>query len=97
MLPVIYTPISERYLKKLKDKKLKDLFRNVIMGIREDPSLGDAKTGDLKGVYSVDIFYNGKNYELAYSLSKLKNEEVVVIIMAGTRQNFYQEVKRYIK
>ena len=48
-------------------------------------------------IYSIDIYYHRNNYELAYKLSKLENGEVVVIVMAGTRQNFYQKVKRYIK
>lgn len=43
MLPVIYTPIAEKYFKKLKDKKLKNEFRIMIIGIREDPSLGRLK------------------------------------------------------
>ncbi|WP_146130758.1 type II toxin-antitoxin system RelE/ParE family toxin [Peptostreptococcus russellii] len=36
------------------------------------------------------------NYELAYRISKLDNGKMVIIIMAGTRENFYQELKRYM-
>jgi len=41
--------------------------------------------------------YKGTKYELAYRLEENKNGEVVVVIMAGTRETFYQELKRYMK
>jgi hypothetical protein len=50
MLPVIYTPIVEKYFKKLKGKSLKNAYKEAIINIRENPNVGDAKTGDLKGL-----------------------------------------------
>lgn len=97
MLPVVYTSIAEKYFKKLKDKQLKKLFKETIISIRKNPTIGDAKTGDLNGIYSIDIYYNRTNYELAYRISKLENGDIIVIIMAGTRENFYKELKRYMK
>ncbi|KAF1086336.1 hypothetical protein SPSYN_00054 [Sporotomaculum syntrophicum] len=97
MLPVVYTPMAEKYFKKLKDKQLKNSFKEAIVSIRTNPQIGDAKSGDLKGIYSLDIYYNRTNYELAYRISQLENGEIVVIIMAGTRENFYKELKRYMK
>lgn len=54
------------------------------MSIRKNPDIGGAKTGDLKGIYSLDIYYNQTNYELAYRVLELENGDIVVIIMAGT-------------
>lgn len=48
---------------KLKDKKLKSLYKEAIEMICEDYSIGEEKTGDL----------------------------------AGTRENFYEELKRYMR
>jgi mRNA interferase RelE/StbE len=79
MLPVVYTPIAEKYFKKLKDKQLKNSFKEAIVSIRTNPQIGDAKSGDLKGIYSLDIYYNRTNYELAYRISQLENGEMVVI------------------
>jgi len=97
MLPVVYTPIAEKYFKKLNDKALKKTFKEAIISIRKNPNIGQAKTGDLSGLYSLDLYHNHTNYELAYRISKLENGDIVVIIMAGTRENFYKELKRYLK
>jgi mRNA interferase RelE/StbE len=88
MLPVVYTPMAEKYFKKLKDKQLKNSFKEAIVSIRTNSQIGEAKSGNLKGIYSLDIYYNRTNYELAYRISQLENGEMVVIIMAGTRKTF---------
>lgn len=93
-------PPAAKYLKKLKDKKLKSLFQKAIDAILENPEIAGEKTGDLKGIRSYDIYYNRINYELAYTVKYVEHdgvEELVVVIMAGTRENFYNELKRYLK
>ena len=95
-------PPAAKYFKKLKDKKLKNLYKDAIDAILENPMIAEEKTGDLKGIRSYDIYYNRINYELAYSLEYVQREgsdevDVVVVIMAGTRENFYNELKRYLK
>ena len=97
MLPAVYTPMVEKYFKKIKDKQLKNLFKEAIVRIRTNPQIGDAKSGDLEGVYSLVIYYSRTNYELAYRISQLENGEMVIVIMAGTRENFYKGLKRYMK
>ncbi len=96
MAEVRFLPPAAKFLKKLKDKKLKTLYREAIDKIRENHAIGEAKSGDLSGVYGYDIFYNKTNYELAYTVEYVENK-VVVVIMAGTRENFYEELKRYLK
>jgi mRNA-degrading endonuclease RelE of RelBE toxin-antitoxin system len=96
MLQVRFLPPAAKFIKKLKDKKLKSLYQQAIDEIREDYTVGEEKTGDLSGVYGYDIYYNKTNYELAYTIERV-DEEVVVVIMAGTRENFYDQLKRYLK
>ena len=76
MLPVAYTPIAEKYFRKLKDKALKVAFKEAIISIRRNPDIGQAKSGDLSGLYSLDIYHNRTNYELAYRISTLDNGEI---------------------
>lgn len=95
MSEVRFLPPAAKFLKKLKDKKLKELYRQAIAKICEDYTVGDAKTGDLRGIYGYDIFYNKTNYELAYRVEYVDGQ-IIVVIMAGTRENFYDELKRYM-
>ena len=88
-------PPAAKFLKKIKDKRLKTLFQNAIDRILEDHTIGKTKTGDLAGIFGYDIYYNKTNYELAYTV-EYEEEKIVVIIMAGTIENFYDELKRYI-
>ena len=97
MLDVIYMPAAKKYLKKVKDESLKRKFRDAVIAIRKDPGIGEPKRGELAGYMGYDIHYNKTYYELAYTVVEDEKGEAVVIIMAGTRQNFYEELKNYIK
>lgn len=96
MLQVRFLPPAAKFIKKLKDKQLKDLYKKAIDEICRDYTVGEKKAGDLNGIYGYDIYYNKTNYELAYTVERV-GEEVVVVIMAGTRENFYDQLKRYLK
>ncbi len=96
MTEVRFLPPAAKFIKKLKDKKLKNLYQAAVDKIREDYTIGEAKTGELSGIYGYDIYYNKINYELAYTVEYLENV-VVVVIMAGTRENFYDQLKQYMR
>jgi mRNA-degrading endonuclease RelE of RelBE toxin-antitoxin system len=89
-------PPAARFLKKIMDKQLKDLFQKAIDEILLEHTVGTPKTGDLSGILGYDIYYNKTNYELAYTVEYI-DDKVIVVIMAGTRENFYEELKRYMK
>ena len=93
---LVFLPPAEKYLKKIKDKELKRKFQKAVDAIMEDPSIGEMKHGDLAGVRCCDIYHQRTNYELAYHVAYV-NDEVVVVIMAGTRENFYEALKPYWK
>ncbi|WP_251208405.1 type II toxin-antitoxin system RelE/ParE family toxin [Acetatifactor aquisgranensis] len=96
MTEVRFLPPAAKYIKKLKDKKLKLLYQEAVRKIRADYTIGEAKTGDLSGVYGYDIYYNKTNYELAYTV-EYQEDEIIVVIMAGTRENFYNQLKQYMR
>ena len=96
MYDIRYMPQAEKYFKKLKEKQLKVAYREALVKISADPyNAGEQKSGDLSGIYCRDVYYNKTNYEIAYRIYE-ENGKLVVIILAGTRENFYQELKRYI-
>lgn len=96
MTEVKFLPPAAKFLKKLKDKKLKALYQEAIDKICEDHLAGELKTGDLTGVYGYDIYYNKTNYELAYTVEYVE-DKVIVVIMAGTREIFYDQLKQYMR
>jgi len=90
-------PKAEKYFRKLKEKRLKAEYREALSKISADPyNEGEKKTGDLTGIYCRDVYYNNTNYEIAYRIYE-EHGKSVVIILAGTRENFYQELKLYMK
>jgi len=96
MYEIRFAGAAEKYLKKVKEKSLKKAFQEALEKISNDPYIGELKTGDLIGVYCLDVYYSKTNYELAYRIYE-EDGQMVVVILAGTRENFYEELKRYMK
>jgi len=96
MYEISYSKSAERYFKKLKDKKLLAAFKSAIDNLKSDPYIGKQKIGDLRGIYGYDVKYAGINYEIAYRIYE-ENEQFVVVLLAGARENFYEELKRLIR
>ncbi len=96
MYEIRFTRAAENYFKKIKEKSLKNAFKSALKKISADPFIGKQKAGDLKGLYSFDVYYSKTNYEMAYKIYN-DDEKIVVIILAGTRENFYDEIKKYLK
>lgn len=89
-------PAAQRYLKKIKDKKLLQIFKDSVEMIRDNPTVGQLKTGDLNGVYAYGFRYNKTEYRIAYKVEINANNTLTIIIMVGTHENFYNELKKYL-
>ena len=96
MYEIRYSKSAERYLKRINDKRLLLAFKESIKKLESNPYIGVQKVGDLRGIYGYDVKYAGINYELAYRIYE-EIGQFVVIILAGTRENFYEELKRLLK
>ena len=100
MIKIVFLPPVMKYFKKLKDKQLKKFFQHKVDQILADPLIGEEKKGDLRGIRCCDIYYNRTNYELAYTSEYVVDEvtgerTTVIVIMTGTREKLYDELKRY--
>ena len=95
MYSLRYSAAATKYIKKIKNRELKSELKKAIDPIAHNPLIGEAKMGDLHGIFGYDVYYDSINYEIAYTI--LEKEVVITIIMVGTRENFYKELKRYIK
>ncbi|MGL9727583.1 type II toxin-antitoxin system RelE/ParE family toxin [Enterococcus sp. DIV0756] len=89
---VILSPHVKKYLKKLKDKTLKQKFIDVIYDdIALNPYRFDQKNGDLKDLWTAKFRYFKSEYRIAY---KIIDEKVIPILLIGTHENFYNQIKR---
>lgn len=95
MYSIKYSTAAAKYIKKNKNQELKAELKKALCSIAENPLVGEAKMGDLQGIFGYDVYYDSVNYEIAYIV--LEKEVIITIIMVGTRENFYKELKRYIK
>lgn len=95
MYKLVLSKAGQKFIKKISDKGLKNKIKEGLDRIKEDYTVGNRKTGDLKGFWSLDVYYNKTNYEICYEL--IENEgKIILVVMIGTRENFYKELKRYI-
>ena len=96
MYEIQFTTQATRYFKKLKEKPLKKAYEAALLKLKSDPYIGSPKRGDLTGIYGFDIKYQGTNYEIAYKIHEVSGKKIIVLL-AGTRENFYEQLKRSIK
>lgn len=75
---------------------LRDAYRAAIEEPSVDPYVGQPKRGDLAGFYGYDVRYAGTNYEIAYLIYE-DGANLIVVVLAGSRENFYEQLKKYIQ
>lgn len=95
MYEILFTPQAERFFKKIKEKPLKEAYKTALLKLKKNPYIGQPKRGDLAGIYGYDVKYKSVNYEIAYTISEVNGKKIVVLL-AGARENFYEQLKRYL-
>ena len=82
----------ERKVKKFSNAQKSQLDKQV-RRILEDPAIGNEKKGDLRGIYVHKFKLKTIQYLLAYRIIG----ENLELIMIGPHQNYYRDLKKYIK
>jgi len=83
-----------RIAKKL-PAELKAALDTEIRAIQANPSIGQMKTGDLAGVRVHKFGFYGHLYLIAYEVDE--GSETIYIYALGGHENFYRDLKRYLK
>jgi len=63
--------------------------------IANNPLLGEEKIGDLKGVWVYKFKVFDQQILLAYQVEK--DKEAVIFVVVGGHENFYRDLKQYLK
>lgn len=95
MFEIRYLSPAKKYFKKLKEKGLKQKYYEVIQHLVRDPYQGELKKGDLAGLRTTRFHHNQVEYRIAYYIEEDKDSSLVIILSAGTRENFYEDIKQY--
>ena len=104
MIKPNYKPLFSKFVKKA-HKPLQLAIEDAIEDICEYPAIGEAKVGDLIGISVYKFRFNRQEYLVAYRppSQELQNKEINVEILfmdfyqIGSHENFYDELKRYLK
>jgi mRNA-degrading endonuclease RelE of RelBE toxin-antitoxin system len=89
---IIQSRSFEKKVKKMSKSEKNTLDREV-KRIAEDSSLGEEKKGDLKDVFVHKFKLKTTQYLLAYR--KIGGD--LELVMIGPHQNYYRELKQYLK
>jgi mRNA interferase RelE/StbE len=86
---------SSSFAKKVKklQKKEKEVLDKEIRSIIQNPSIGVEKKGDLRGVFVHKFKIKQSLYLLSYRIF----DEDLELIMIGPHENYYRDLKSYLK
>lgn len=94
----IYTQLAYPKYNRIK-KKFPSLLVSFINEaeneVAKNPALGIQKHGDLKGIYVYKFTPIDQELLLAYGINNKKKE--VIFIVIGGHENFYRDLKQYLK
>ncbi len=83
----------EKKVRKFSEKEKHELD-NEIRQIIQNPSIGSEKKGDLRGFFVHKFNLQNQPYLLSY---RFVNEENLELIMIGPNENYYRDLKTYLK
>ena len=89
---ITQSPTFYKFVKKI-DKNFKSELDNQIKKIAADPLIGEQKQGDLQDIRILKFKFSNTLYLVAYR----HFEEKIQLIMINTHENFYRNLKNYIK
>ncbi len=88
---VLQTPTFSKQAKKL-HKNQKQYLDGAVRKVIENPSIGDAKKGDLSGIQVYKFKMIDQLTLLAY---EVRDEELCLVLLAlGSHENFYRDLKK---
>jgi mRNA interferase RelE/StbE len=82
----------ENKVKKFSNQE-KEILDGEIKRIAENPLIGEEKKGDLRGVHVYKFKIKSIQYLLSYRMIKAGLE----LIMIGPHENYYRDLKTYLK
>ena len=91
-MKVLQSRSFEKKTKRL-TKKQKNILDKQIRKILDNPTIGQEKKGDLRGIHVHKFKIEATQHLLPYRFV----EEALELIMIGPHENYYRDLKIYLK
>ena len=91
-MKIYQSKLFEKKVKKM-SKAEKDALDREVRNIAENPNIGEEKKGDLKDVFVHKFKFKTDLYLLAYR----KTGADLELVMIGSHENYYRDLKSYLK
>ncbi|MCF8094912.1 MAG: type II toxin-antitoxin system RelE/ParE family toxin [Desulfobacteraceae bacterium] len=91
-MKILQSRSFERKIKKF-TKQEKNALDKQVKRIAANPSIGEEKKGDLRGVFVYKLKIKSIQYLLAYRFVG----DDLELIMIGPHENYYRDLKSYLK
>lgn len=75
-------------------KQEKRILDQQVRKIVKDPSVGQEKRGELRGIFVHKFKIHATQYLLSY---RMANADTLELIMIGTHENYYRDLTTYLK
>ena len=94
MYELVVLNTAARQLRKF-DEQIRTRILYELEKITDNPYRGEILKGDLSTIYAYHSKIKGVEYRIAYQIKE--QEIVVVVLQIGTREKFYEELKKRLK
>ena len=91
-MKIYQSSLFEKKVKKM-SKGEKDALDREVRNIAENPNIGEEKKGDLRGVFVHKFKLKANLYLLSYRKTGVDLE----LVMIGSHENYYRDLKSYLK
>lgn len=88
----LYKPAFRKFVKK-QSRAFQLAIEDEVYEVLKNPQAGEQKKGYLAGLIVHKFKFHGQEYLVAYSIEARD----VVFYMIGTHENFYRDLKSYLK
>jgi hypothetical protein len=92
IMKMIYKPPFRKFVKK-QTRPTQLAVEDEIERISDNPAIGEVKLGDLGGIQVHKFEFQRQTFLIAYRVA----EPDIVFYSIGTHENFYRDLKRYLK
>jgi hypothetical protein len=92
IMDLLFKPPFKKFVKK-QNRAFQLVIEDETEKIKDNPERGETKKGNLAGFFIHKFVFQRQEYLIAYQI----HQDCITFYMIGTHENFYRELKRYIK